>query len=345
MEIAIAARIVMLSAASHTCSVAEPTEIQDKLLKLVDATTHPSHVEGRPFPGFLKSAVESFCDQAESQIVGADVGATVDAVAACEPRDVVGEMYEDLRQLVAKVYDEALGDPIEVPLVRNVLPEAPAERAFRVSGHVPPHRKYVTLNLYVRGFDLGALALLPRILAHELICHVGARHVGTWTQKPDPDCRAFFSDGFMDCAVWHLLMTWLEGDALSSITPVGHLTEVDVPYSFLRPHAFRAGRAAWSNCGTATNARLRDDSSFDPRTAAILRAAAENAVADTALHLNACDCSIERKDRFVHLAREPQPEVTECFAEVAVGQAVPLDLFGEVLGDDPDAGPELAGFR
>jgi hypothetical protein len=330
-EIAIATRIAMLSAASRTCPLTGRTEDQDALLELLRMGTRPDRVEGRSFPQFLASAVERIRRLAETEIADPDaVEQTLTDIDACEPQDLIGYMYAHLMQLASEVYCEVLGGSLDVPLDRAVLPQAPMDYPFHVAGKALPGGSVVMLNLYVAGFDLRALALVPRILAHELVCHIGAGHAGIWKRTPVPDFRAFFSDGFMDCAAWRLLLMWLEDGALPDVTPVGHLSEAEVPYAYRRPDVFTAGQGAWSNCRRATNARLRGDPALDPGDAALWRASCEEAVIGAALRLNVCDCHIEPKDRFVHRARQPTPAL-ETFAEIAVGQATPSDLFGDVL--------------
>jgi hypothetical protein len=332
LEIALAARIVMLSAASRTCPLDGRTEDQDMLLDLIRLGTRPMHVEGQSFSEFLSSAVAHLEKLVKTEI--SDVGAveeTLVDIQACKPQDIVGATYTRLAELASEVYAPILDEPLAVPLKRTILERAPKDHPFHVTGQVPGSRKIVMLNLYAAGFDLRSLALVPRILAHELVCHVAARHTGMWAETPIPDFRAFFSDGFMDCAAWQLLLMWLEDGELLEATPVGHLTESDIPYAYKRPEAFSAARGAWGNCHKATGTRLADEKSGDPADMARRRAYREGNVITAALRLNACAYHIEPKDRFVHLARKSRSLAIERFADVAIGNATAPELLGEIL--------------
>ncbi len=298
------------------------------MLELVHASTSPDWVDGRSFPEFIENAQERIGRLSKDAIANPSaIEQTLADIYAAEPRDPIGETYTSLLQLTSELYHGLLEEPLNASLQLEVLPQAPSGYPCNVSGGVADRSNEVMLTIYEAGFDLYALALVPRVLVHELVCHIGARHVGVWERTPKPDFRWFFSDGFMDCAAWKLLLTWLDGVSIADLTPVGHLSEADVPYASLRPDAFRAGKGAWSNCERATRLRIDPAPNGDR---AQRRAASEDAVIRAAVRLNAWEHDIQPKDRFVHLARQPVEAVTQAFAEFAVGNAPPSNLLGDL---------------
>lgn len=293
-------------------------------------STESDHVEGRSLPEFLIGARERLHSNAALNIKDIDaLEATLADIDACEVTDVVGEIYASLVGLASKVYRAVLGESFDPPLLRTVITSRES-RDFYVRGEVPASRGTVMLSMWESGFDMLSLALVPYILAHEIVCHIGARHTGIWEEVPDPDVRHYFSDGFMDRAAWLLLMQWLHEGTVPELTPVGHLSEAETPYAAKRPDAFKAGRAAWSNCGATIATRLRDDGD-DGRRRAALGAEADEAIIRAALRINTVGCDVRGKDMFVHRARIPDDAVTSTFADVALDDAAPGDLLEHTL--------------
>jgi hypothetical protein len=336
VAIAIAAKIAMLAAASRTCAAEPSSQDQRDLLEEVGKVTARKHVGGKEFPEFLADAKVRLETRAhEERLDSGPVGETLnDILAGAKPVDIVGALYADLVHLASEVCKDALGERFNPRLEREVLEDGP-DRPFPFRGGVPASRTYVSLVLYAADFDLRSLALIPYVLTHELVCHIGARHIGHGKRAPDPAIRMFFSDGFMDRVAWLLLMLWIDSKQLEHDVPVGHLAESDVEYASRRPHAFRAGRAAWSNCTAALSARMHEDVATSERAVSAIpamRQAAEiqsSAVArsiETALRLNACASGIAEKDEFVETARASGGWITGLFADVARRQAEPLQL-------------------
>lgn len=325
----------MLSAASRTCALDGRSSGEEKVLDLVHMATALDQVEGQSFPDFLASAVDRMRQAAETLVRDPAVAPTLVDIYKCKPRDIVGEIFDELVDLASMAYKEVLQESLDVPLDRTVAFEGPEGEGFHVSGRVPSSRQYVMLVMYTRAFDLRSLALVPRILAHELICHVGARHLNIWQRTPNPDFRSFFSDGFMDCAAWRLLMQWIDVGALARFTSAGHLFEAESPYAQRRPHVFHAGRGAWANCDTATKGRMLDGKAPAGRGLAQLRAEAEEAVLRAALELNGTNMHIEPKDRFAYRARMRMAVATDRFVDVATGVVAASGLLAEMHeGDD-----------
>jgi hypothetical protein len=321
-EIALATRIVMLSAAAKTCPMYDRTDDQDAVLDAIAKVTRTKHVDGRPFAEFLDDARARLRTVAEAQVDDDDaVEETLQDIENSEPEDLVVQVYDALVPLASEAYEQTRpGTGFERPPLRRKVMETGGERPFYVKGHVPSSRSEVVLNLYPYGFDLTALALIPYMLAHELICHIGARDHGGYPVQPDPDVRDYFADGFMDRAAWYLVNNWLESESIPDVTPIGHLEEGEVGYAASRPPIFQAGRGAWKHCRKAVRARVatgdRDDT--------VIRGA---------LSLNVCECDIRKKDEFVVCARHGRFEVTRRFVEVALVPREADGLLAELVID------------
>lgn len=331
LEIALAARVAMLAAASRSCILDGQSPAEEDVLDLIRRFTNVDKVEGRSFPDFLAAAIDQM-RYAEKTLISDRivVARTLDDVYGCEPRDVIGEIFGELVELASVTYNGVLSETLNVPLNRFVEFEGPKENGFHVAGGVPESRRYVALCLYARRFDLRSLALVPRILAHELICHIGARHSKPWLRPPDPDIRSFFSDGFMDCAAWRLLIQWIGTGALAGFTTAGHLSEAEGPYAARRPPVFEAGRGAWANCDAATKGRMLDGMAPSGGDVARLRGEAEDAVMRAALELNGAVVPIEPKDRFAYWARKGMNEAANLFVDLATGAATVSELLDEM---------------
>jgi hypothetical protein len=327
--IALAARVVMLSAASRTCTIGYCTDEQRVLLADIHRVTELKHVAGDSFPDFLAGAKQRLAAHMRLERPGPGLDQTLADVARCEPVDLIGELYDRLVELASRVYEEDLGEP---RLSRSVI-ETGAWREFPVGGAAFRDTNEVELVIYPSGFDLAALALVPYILAHELVCHIAARHTGVWVQTPEPDVRSYFSDGFMDRVAWLLLGRWMADGTLPRVTPVGQLTMQELQYNAKRPPAFGAGRAAFENCSAKTTERLTVEQRFDGDThGAHVFAASWDASIRTALKLNTDGSHIIKKDWFVHYAMGEQKQKASTFAEVALGRGG----LSKLLDDEPD---------
>lgn len=286
MEVALAARVALLSASGlHPDD--KPSPEQDQLASFIMWATDVGLVDGRGFGEFLEDAQRRIAD---------DVGrhanvrtALPDAAAALQdarPIDVVAELYGKLAQFAAAEY--ARPELARLPLERFVVD--PGTRPERVSAAVPDSRSKVMLTLDT-GFDLFALALLPRVLVHELVGHAGAGHP---TNGPHSTTQ-LFEEGFMDVTSEVLLLRWLEDTALHDLAPAGHVSAGLVHRYHTRLYALRAGRDAWTACRIAVGRDLARRPGA-PRTA-------EATTAQATLQLNATGDDIRDKDEFVDLAR------------------------------------------
>jgi hypothetical protein len=317
--VALAARVVMLSAASRTCHLRSTTKDQDDLLRLVALATDTRTVGGESFPVFLESAKRRLSTSARDFALAPLQRQALADIAGCRPVDMIGELFDHLVRLASEVYQRALAPTLS----RESMLGKPGDRP-PVRGQVRRRGNEVGLVLYVEQFDLRSLALIPRILAHEIICHIAARDTGRWRQAPTPDIRDYFPDGFMDRAAWFLLQGWISIEALPKVTPVGQLTVADLQYTCDKPEAFQAGIEAWENCVSRTAV-----SAWPPPACAtdhaVIRARSENASVGAALRLNAHCEDICRKDAFVSHALGV--DIANGFAKVAAGGAEPSELF------------------
>jgi hypothetical protein len=323
--IALAARIVMLSAASRTCILDTCSAEQQQLLSLLQMTTDIRLVRGRSFPEFLAAAQRHL--GADAANYGLEtVADTLEDIAASEPVDLVGDLYRSLVELASEVYEQPLGQRLNPTLCRTVRATGPHQREIAVRGAARRRSNEVELLVFLSGFDLAALALVPRILAHELICHIGARHTGDWADTPEPDVRAYFSDGFMDRAAWRLLTTWLDAGAIPNSTPLGQLTDKELEYSARRPLAFKAGMRAFDNCLSKTTEQVKRRLAQGPTSWAQVASLSEDASIRAAVRLNACGSHIVNKDWFVHFARGEERKKAASFALVAAADVDPSPL-------------------
>jgi hypothetical protein len=325
--IAVAARIVMLSAASRTCHLASCNKPQETLLSLIPEVTELEQVRGQTFPTFLASAKARLHKVARALGIDGAVSETLADIIACPPTDVVGTVFDRLVDLASEAYEQPLmGQRLEPVFSRQTLCGKPYDRPLAVRGRVLRRSKVVEMVMYLDGFDLAALALIPRILAHELVCHIAARDTpGVRRDAAPSPFRDYFPDGFMDRAAWILLLRWLHGGAFPNVTPVGHLSVKELEYSAEKAKAFKAGIVAFDNCVVRTSAHVQPAETMDMDRYAYIRAVSEDKSIRAALALNACDEDIQRKDLFVHEARED--EMAEWFALVAAEGEEPKSLF------------------
>jgi hypothetical protein len=331
--IALAARIVLLSEASKTCHLDNSTAEQVDLLSLIGIATDLRCVRGQAFDEFLASAKTRLQDAAVGLGLEDAVGRTLEHIGAGPPVDMVGELFDDLVGLVSTIYEEPLGgERLNPRLVRQTIAGG-SGRPNAVRGKVRRRSNVVELVFHLQGFDLTSLALIPRILTHELICHIGARDTGRWRDKPVPDVRDYFPDGFMDRAAWILLLRWLHVQSFRNVTPVGHLSVTELEYSCDKREAFKAGIVAFNNCVVRTSAHVPASTGNALDRDADIRGRSENATIRAALELNAYGRDIQSKDWFVHHARDG--EVADWFARLAAGASDPSELFEHVGSDVP----------
>lgn len=321
--IAIASRIVLLTAVATTSSFRYQSDDLDLLLSLISRETSPALVGGRPFSLFFEHARDTVLESAGA-IPGLVEGLadTVRAVAESPADDVLKRSYLRLAGLSAPLYQDITG-AVSVPELRRSIIADYERTEHLVTGRVSVKRDTVTMLFYPR-FDLEALILSPFIMAHELICHIGSRHIGEWRETPRPNVQRFFEEGFMDKAAWYYLMLWLE-DEHPELTATRHLDEEMIKRSSPDKHVFSAGKAAWDHCEQTLRARCRQARRYD--------GGPTDFVAQGALTMNVCAEDIRGKDWFVFLAHEREITALDLFAQVALGSADPLDLITAALGN------------
>jgi hypothetical protein len=327
MEVALAARIALLSASGlHPDD--KPTPEQDQLASFIMWATDVELVDGRGFGEFLEDAQRRVADDVRRRTNVRT--ALPDATAALQdarPVDVVAEIYGKLAQFAAAEY--ARPELARLPLERVVVD--PGTRPERVSAAVPDSRSKVMLTLDT-GFDLVALALLPRVLAHELVCHAGAGHPSTGPLST----TQLFEEGFMDVTSEVLLLRWLEDTGLHDLAPAGHVAAGLVHRYHTRPYALRAGREAWTLCRIAVGRDLGRRPG-GPRTA-------ETATVQGTLQLNATGDDIRDKDEVVDRVRQGRSHQVERFVRLTRDEITAEDVIADdgIAAEDIVAGEGIA---
>jgi hypothetical protein len=326
--ISLATRVVLLTAATATCNLGSYSPDQRELLALVQMATDMRLVRGRPFSEFLEAAKRQLARDVASHGLE-DAAKTLADIERCKPADPIGDLYDRLVDLASDAYAESLSEALNPTLHRTVLGTEPHLREVPVRGGVRKYANEVELLIHLPRFDLAGLTLVPRILAHELICHIAARHTGNWVDTPVPDVRTFFSEGFMDRAAWRLFMTWLDAGELPTTLPLEQLSGTELEDSADRPMVFRAGRRAFDNCLAKTTEHMRRHLAGGPTMAAQLRAVSEDASIRAALRMNTCPSHIMNKDWFVHFARGDERAKAASFGFVAAEDVDPTPLLDD----------------
>jgi hypothetical protein len=321
--IALAARVVLLTQASRTCSLSSPTEDERDLLSLIGLASDLRLVRGRSFSEFLDFTKRKVARDADD--AGLDeVGPALEAIAAAVPADPIGELYAELVSLASAAYAPALVEPLDPALRRSVLDTEAHTREVAVRGGVRRFGNEVELIVHLPCFDASSLVLVPRILSHELICHVAASDVGHWPETPVPDVRTYFSEGFMDRAAWRLLASWVDGGELATAFPLDQLSGTELEAAADRPIVFKAGRRAFDNCMAKTTDEVKRRVAVCSTAHWAVRTQSEEASIRAALRMNTCRSDIASKDWFVHFARSDER-----------GKAVGFGLFAADDGHDP----------
>jgi hypothetical protein len=286
-------------------------------------------VRGRSFPIFLEAAKDQLAGDVVSH--GLEHAAkTLEDIERCVPTDPIGELYHRLVALASTAYAEPLGEPLKPTLCVVVLNTEQHLREVAVRGGVRRWGNEVELLIHLPRFDLAGLTLVPRILAHELICHIAARHTGNWADTtPVPDVRTFFSDGFMDRAAWRLFLTWLDAGELPTTLPLDQLSGKELEDSADRPVVFSAGRRAFDNCLAKTTEHMKRGLAGVPTAPAQMRAVSEDASIRAALRMNTSSSHIMNKDWFVHYAKGDEHAKAASFGLVAAEDIDPAPLLAD----------------
>jgi hypothetical protein len=328
-DIAFATRVALLSEASKTCFLGSDSRKQRDLLDLIRMASEHENAQGLTFREFLAQAKRDVAAGARRYKLADELTAELRNIRNAQPVDLIGGLFDRLVQLASRVYER----PLNPKLTREVIATGEFRRKKLIEGKVLRDSNEVNLLIYSSGFDLDALALVPRVLAHELVCHVGADYTGVWGKRPKPDVREYFSDGFMDRATWELFCGWSRVGWLPKVSAAGQLTVKEWRYSAERPKAFNAGATAFDNCVTKTSEHLPQPDPDEIGAFAVhAHADALEASLRTALRMNACPSHIKGKDWFVHYARGEERNLAKTFAVVASAGSEPSTLF-EQLGD------------
>ena len=326
-EIAMATRVVLLDAAARTCILGSCTRDERELLTRVHSATNPRFAQGMSFTDFLEAAKDKLVREASRD--GLDVVTTLQDIGRCRPADPIGELFDRLVDLASEWYAEPLGRRLDPRLRRSVLEDDPHRCEPVVRGLVRQLGNEVALVVHLPGFDLRALTLVPRVLAHELVCHIAARHTGAWDDRPEPDVRTYFSEGFMDRAAWRLFTLWREARRLPTTLPLDQLSGDELDDTADREIVFPAGRRAFENCFAKTTEEMERRLSGAPITDPDLRRESELASIRAALRLNTCSSHIKCKDRFANFARGEERAKATDFGAVAAEDADPVSLLDD----------------
>lgn len=319
---AIATRILFLNSLAEYISFNVHSADQQKLLSIINWSTDPLENTIQDLNDCVREMGSLISYRLGALAPNHELHAALGAIATLEPIDLIGQLFEEVKLRVGAAY----GQEIEVPLRTQLLRADVARTAIR--GGTPQSREYVDLVIYEH-FDLTALALLPYVLTHELVSHVMARHIGDWSDVPDPDIRDFFSEGLMDRASWFLLYEWIEDGDIAALTHAGHLAEAETPYSVGKPVAFSAGKAAWWNCikrvgehRMQSNQHAPEEDPFMPRPHTI--------VLNASLALNSCPSPLPPKDTFVYELHTGATDALGMFVDMTTGQTQPADLLADM---------------
>jgi hypothetical protein len=330
-DVAFATRVVLLTAAARTCKVGSCSPEQKQVLGLVQEWTDDRYTHGKAFPQFLDQTKQRVVRDAENRELEA-VATTIADIGAAQPCDPIATVYARLLELAGEAYAATpLERPLDPELIRNVLLVEPDDVVVR--GGVRKYENKVELMVYLRRFDLEALTLVPRILAHELICHAGARDTGAWPPHPDLDVRAYFTEGFMDRAAWRLFSIWREDGHLQSELALEQLSGTEFDASADRPDVFPAGRSAFERCYAMTKEHMNLRLEGDLARQWHVRRDCEQAAIRAALWMNTCRSDVTRKDRFAHYARVDERAKAAKFGLAALDELDPEPLLDE---DDDD---------
>lgn len=306
-DVALATRVAFLSAVSESIPLHHQTKQQNQLVQSIIWSTDPRENGDIDLAKCMDRTRTLVADRIGALAPNHNLHYILDKLDFVEPTDAVSVLFEAIRGRVQLAYDKDLDVPLRPRVVRA------NDRTFAIRGAVPGSRECVDLIIYEH-FDMRALALLPYILTHELVCHVAAQHSGSWPEAPDPDIRDFFCEGFMDRAAWTLIFDWLEDGDLPSLSPAGHLAEAETPHAIERPMAFSAGKAAWWNCISCTGAH---------RSSVAARYSAQQLVLSAALALNSSNHAVTVKDTLISNMLGRDNGVASAFAAMAVGEQLP----------------------
>jgi hypothetical protein len=132
-------------------------------------------------------------------------------------RDPFGELYDECEAACARLYGRAWSPPSPFELRSAQGHPRRLNDPYAVDGKTarPSEGRRVLLSASLNKLGPAAYAVLPRVLLHELICHVGAR------DGEDPNPLSPFAEGLMDWASLHYLemwAPWLCGDYQNAAT-------------------------------------------------------------------------------------------------------------------------------
>jgi hypothetical protein len=157
----------------------------------------------------------------------------------------------------------------------------------------------VVLRVWLRGFGPAAYCAIPRLFAHECVCHVPARQRGAVKNT------STFAEGYMDWVAGHLVRGWLP-----AIAPGFETAARFHGVAFMAELArARTDEAEARRIGTDAASEL---STWFQKDAGLPFAVADATVAALGVELNLVNAGLEVKDRFVSRL---QPHVHESLVE------------------------------
>lgn len=284
---------------------------------LLAAQTAAAEASGGEVVARMGSEIQKFIGALPGQKDAGEaaiLAALDDAATKLSPEDPFAAMYRRWEAEAAALYGEAWQEPAAFAL-RTTFghPRAkPPADLYAVDAQTgsPADGRGVTIRLRRNKITSHVWAVLPRLLSHELICHVGAA-------DPDsPNSLSEFAEGFMDDASMQYLARWLP-DLEPGLhqAALGHAVLSDPSFAASDP----GSRAARCLGRKAVHILVEQCDPASDRRRAI--------IADLGVDLNACSTSRERKDEFVARVRNRDLRAdTGPLSEVLEGRRSPEDV-------------------
>jgi hypothetical protein len=219
-------------------------------------------------------------------------------LAGPAPQRPVEELFAAICVQAHALYEGDWPPEIAFKLVKLIAPprRIPAD-PYSLSAEVDfaTRKPTVYLGIHAPTFGPATFSAIPRVLAHECVCHLAGRPLGV------VDNHSAFSEGLMDWAAIEYLTTWIP--YLPCISAAGAATHARMlsDLSTSLPNRHSGARATGYYAADLLLMSLRDLERYEARMA----------VADLAIALNRLDVPLERKTAWV--------------LDLAIGEVSPAD--------------------
>lgn len=195
-------------------------------------------------------------------------------------------LFDTLSAQAAAAYDDAW--PSDVVLILDWCrepPRMPVDR-YPVTAFTDIGSRGVTVQVWPDGLGPHVWSVLPRLMCHELICHVGAARA----TRVDP--RSIFAEGFMDWVSRYFLHVW----SAPLLAELGVAARVHARRSFdvFAPPGTPEGRTR--RLGEVWAEQLVDKARAG---GGLDDAAARTRIARLGVAMNRLDRSVAEKDRYL----------------------------------------------